>query len=417
MMPVRFPVLIAVAVSLFSAGCVDFLGTHPVAGLIQAPGPTVNGAPAPASVTVPMQIDNNRLFIEATFHRPDGGVRKALVWVNMGGGGMGIAPGLRDEIGGAGAAVDFDIGGMPVRIQDKAIIRTPADTFASTTGPMPVEAILPAGVLQNFRVTLDYQSRTLTLAQPSDAPAPGVATPIEVNQATGLVDVQVQVDGQTWPVVLDCGGGYSWFEGDVVRGWLRDHPDWYRADGAVGQSNQDMIGFAFEQGGTVVRVPTVLIGDLQLTQVGILGSSPANGSPVDRALDGIFWRGWGKGAARPVIGWLGGSAFRDYRLTLDYKNHVAYWLKTSEPDPTDLNSVGISLIHTPTAYVIGGLPGCTARLQSAASWSATSCWRSTARTWRPWPMARSSRPCTARRAITAGSPSSARAGRCGSMPW
>jgi hypothetical protein len=124
-----------------------------------------------------------------------------------------------------------------------------------------------------------------------------------------------------------------------------------------------MIGFAFEQGGTVVRVPTVRIGDLQLTEVGILGSSPANGSPVDRTLDGIFWRGWGKGAARPVIGWLGGNAFRDYRLTLDYKNHVAYWLKVSEPDTSDLNSVGVSLVHTPTAYVVGGL----ARVHGAAS--------------------------------------------------
>jgi len=42
-------------------------------------------------------------------------------------------------------------------------------------------------------------------------------------------------------------------------------------------------------------------------------------------------------------------------LTIDYRNRVTYWLQTAAPRTDELNAVGISLVHTPAGYRIGGL--------------------------------------------------------------
>jgi hypothetical protein len=324
-MPLRIQAccaLLALAAPL--AGCVSLVGEGPVKGLITAPARTADGAPAPVSVTAPVRLDNNRMFAELDFRRPDGSVRKALAWVNTGGGAMTLAPGLRAELGGRGP-VDLTVAGMPVHLAARAVTSAGADYFAQALGPMPVEAFLPAGALEQFRVTVDYQARTLMLERPSDAPAPGVAVPIHVNPDTGLISVSARIDGQVWPIVLDLGGGYTWLRGNVVRGWLARHPDWRRAEGAAGESNQAMVGFSFEQRGTLARVPFIDLGGVQLRDVGVLGSSPAHASPVEAALDHLFWASWGKAAPEPPLGWLGGAALRDWRVTIDYKNRVSYW--------------------------------------------------------------------------------------------
>ena len=155
--------------------------------------------------------------------------------------------------------------------------------------------------------------------------------------------------------MLDPGSGYTWWRSTVVRSWLARNPDWYRADGAAGQRNQAMADQAFEQQGTVVRVPVLKLGALELRNVGILGSAPAGGDPVEWLKDALFWRLWGAGAPEPVVGWLGGNALRPYRIAIDYPHRVSYWLRTGQRDTSDLTSVGVSLVHGTKGYVIGGL--------------------------------------------------------------
>lgn len=344
----------AVALCVVTAGCVSLPGARPVDGFVHVPQRSWDGASAPVSVTVPATLDNNRMFVELAFRRPDGRTRMALAWVNMGMGGLSLAPGLCDELGHQ-SAVSFSIGGMPVTVDAKGVLSASAEDFAQQLGPMPVEATLPAGVLRQFRVTLDYQGHSLTLSRPSNAPASGVAVPIQVSEGTGLISVDARIDGQVYPVVIDSGGGYSWWHGDVVRAWLVPYPDRFRAEGAVGQSNQAMVDQAFEQQGTIVRVPVITLGQLQLHDVGLLGSGPAHGGVVGRMIGRLFWNAWGRGAPGPVVGWLGGNVLHNYRLTIDYRNHVTYWVQTAAAEIDELNSIGISLTHTPTNYLIGGL--------------------------------------------------------------
>jgi len=336
------------------AGCVSLPGTQPVNGRVHVPQQSWNGTSTPAAVTVPVTLDNSRMFVTLIFRRPDGRNRPALAWVNMGMGGLSVAPALRDELGRDGP-VSFNVGTMPVTVEAGGVLPASNDDFAQQLGPMPVEAILPAGVLRQFRVTLDYGQHSLTLAQPSDTPAPGVAVPVQVSEATGLISADALVDGRSYPVVIDAGGGYSWWQGDAVRGLLTGHPERLRAQGAVGRSNQAMVDHAFEQQGTVVRVPAMALGPLQLHDVGLLGSGPAKGGVIGPLLGRLFWTAWGKGAPAPVVGWLGGNVLCRYRLTIDYRNHVTYWQQTAAPQTDELNAVGISLVHTLTGYRVGGL--------------------------------------------------------------
>jgi hypothetical protein len=189
--PSRMLRLFVAASVLLLAGCISLPGAQPVNGLVHV------GSPAPAAATVPVALDNDRMFVTLTFRRPDGRERQALAWVNMGMGGLSLAPGLRQELG-DDRPVAFAIGDMPVIVEAKAVLPATADDFAQQLGPMPVEAMLPAGVLRQFRVTLDYAARTLTLAQPSDAAAPGVAVPVQVSEGTGLISAMASIDGQPY---------------------------------------------------------------------------------------------------------------------------------------------------------------------------------------------------------------------------
>ena len=349
--PFRTSMFLAAGLVASLPGCVSLPAAKPVGGMVSAPERSLDGVPAPVSTTIPLTMDGNRLYAEVSFRKADGGIRQAMAWVNFGMGGLSLSPSLRRDLGPEGS-VAFFLGGIPVIVQPGAILPVDADDFKQL-GPFPVEAILPAALWPHYRVTLDYATRTLTLAQPSTAPVPGVAVPIEVNEGTGFATVLATVAGQSHPVVLDPGGGYTWWRGSVVRDWLTEHPNWYRADGAVGQSNQAMVDEAFEQQGTVVRVPSVRLGSLELHDVGILGS--ARGSLVDQVKYTLFWRLWGAGAPRPVDGWLGGNALKPYRITIDYQHRVSYWQLAGVPDTGDLTSVGVSLVHGPQGYTIGGL--------------------------------------------------------------
>jgi hypothetical protein len=328
-----------------------------VARFVTAPDHGPDGAPAPSSVTLPVKLDNNRIFVEAAFRRRDGGVRNALVWVNFGVGSMMIAPSLQKALGGPGA-VEFSLGGMPVRVEPDAQTDAEEDEFKQM-GPAPVEAVLPAALWPHFRVTLDYAAHTLTLTRaetPLEADGAGVEVPIEVNPYTGVMAVDATIDGEKHHVVLDAGGGYSWMRGSVVRAWVKRHPDWLRAQGAVGQSNQAMASLLEEQQGTVVRTPEIRIGALTLDHVGVLGLGPTHPTLAAMTFQTLFWSMWGKGApAPPVDGWIGGTAFTPYRITFDYAHGVSRWVKTGTAPTDELNSVPIALFHGTEHYRLGAV--------------------------------------------------------------
>ncbi|QGM46283.1 PDZ domain-containing protein [Methylocystis heyeri] len=318
--------------------------------------------PAPkAARALPFRIDAGRILLEATFKTPDGKDRKALVWFNMGMKAPILTKALYRELGLAE--------GAPLRliVGDKILEAGPGEAtegyagfggtdFSNNFGPHPVEAMLPARLFLDYRLTLDYNKSVLSLSSPDGPPPKGPSAPIAVNPETGLASVEAMIDGHAYAFVIDAGSGYSWMRGAVLSSWLEAHPQWRRAEGAMGPANYNMLDFDFEKRGTLARLPVIMIGDIELKDVGVLGTAPTPlGAFVDGVFGDIFWDNWQKSAAAPVVGWLGQNAFSRYELTIDYPNKISYWRATGPGDAEDLDSPGVTLVRREGRYFIGGL--------------------------------------------------------------
>lgn len=311
--------------------------------------------------TVPMIIDGDQIVIEIEVERPDGSRRKVLANLNMGLSPTYLQKHLYKELAiGGGRPLSIGIGGIPITV-DPRLVTSIDDNFAPERQagtfffPRKVEASVQAGILEQFEVVLDYKAKTLTLAQPGTLRPEGVAVPIRLNDGTGLATVDAEVNGRLYPMVIDCGAGYTWARGSTVAGWLKAHPDWLRAEGAVGASNYNMVDYAFEKQGKVLQIPHVAFGRLRLQNVGIMGTGPLLGWPGDNIFGEIVWDIWQKDAPEPVVAWIGANVLKHYRLTIDYAGRMSYWLKTSEFDKYELDQVGVTLVYRSGHYFIGGI--------------------------------------------------------------
>lgn len=316
--------------------------------------------PTQAETTVPFTLDSQRIVVEISFEEPGGGKRAALAWFNMGMTQPVLSKGLYRELQiGSGQPLRMRFGDRAIEVASHAVVNGDGGVgvpeFSHLFAPRPVEAMLPASVLQQFVVTLDYGRRQITLAKPSMRRIDGIAVPASVNPKTGIVSVEATIAGKSYPVVIDAGSGYSWVRGDTARDWLARHPEWQRSDGAVGQANANMVDFDFEKKGTLLRLPEMRLGAVRLQNAGILSTGPVLGSFLDGMVGDVFWDNWQKGAAGPVIGWIGGNILKHFKVTIDFPNRVTYWQQQSPLDPHDLDQVGINLVRKGDRYFIGGI--------------------------------------------------------------
>jgi hypothetical protein len=353
------------------------------------PTPDMRGAVtlapgAPGAVTTPFLFDDNRVFVPIAFVLPDGSERQALAWMNMGSAGPALTNALYRELGvGEGRRLRMKIGGReidvdprtvqpetevlnfslsltphhaPVSLDEQAAYAArqaqgPGGTIAALVAPLKVEAVLPAGVLAPFRVTLDYGARTLTLAAPDGPPPEGVAVPIRVNPSTGFATVQAVIDGRPHALVLDDGGSYSGVSLALAETLARRHPDWLRSDGGVGESNQGLD--AFDVGAPVLRARQAQLGGLQLQPFGMAGFGMRG--PVGALVGGAFWRYYSAKAGEPVEGWIGGNVLKAFSVTLDYPHAMSYWRQEAPLDLHDLDQVGLVLARAGAATTIVGV--------------------------------------------------------------
>jgi hypothetical protein len=352
------------------AGCVNPPEIPPVAGLISAP--------PGASATVPVLFDDNRMFVDLAFVRPDGSVRKARAFVNMGAIGLVLDYPLYRELGAdKDNTVTMRLGDMPVRIDARAIQtvqqssnftiqlnpfhrraeHAPApppppgeeDPMAALSGPLHVEAELPSGVLQTFVVVADYGARTLTFATPGTIAPQGIAVPFRLNPKTGFMTVDLVIDGQKHAMVIDDGGFRREAAGDLISA----HPDWVISDTAIGEANLTMDGSGLDANSPVLRLPRADIGALHLEKIGVAGLGM--GSFFGRVIGGWFWDYYSTKAGERVDGWIAGNVLKGYRITLDYAHRMSYWLKQSDLDPHDLDQVGVTLEHAQGGYAIAAI--------------------------------------------------------------
>jgi hypothetical protein len=320
-----------------------------------APSSEVPGSELPA----PFVFDDNRVFAQLDFVRPNGTVRKAFAFVDLGTPAMVLDSKLRDELQvSQSSPLLFRVGDFEINVDPSAIDTDTGLGFTGRDGKrnLPVEAVLSGSVLKNFQVVFDYEKRTLTVARPNTLHNNGVAVPCRVNDKTGLVSVTVEI---AYAVAVDTGSAYSWLKNSVTEQWVKDHPDWNRGTGAVGESNMQTRSDGAEAKATILRIPEIRLGSLVLEQIGALGISaeapPIPPAPGESQVHGDFFDWYSKKAAEPVIGWIGGNVLKGFRVTIDYPRRMTYWERETELDPHDLNQVGVTLEKRDTGYFIAGI--------------------------------------------------------------
>ena len=302
----------------------------------------------PSSGTAPLIFDANRIYAELAFVRPDGSLHKSLAFVDLGSPSMIVSDALYKELQlDQQKSLTFNIGDMPIHVDSSAVT---SDTWLpfSIADNQRVEALLPAGVMQNYQVVIDYARRGLTLAQPGTLQPGGSLVPCRINYKTGLVAIDVSINGQTYPVTIDNGSAYTWLRKTTVQEWLAIHPDWQRGIGAVGVSNMRMADDGIEAAGILVRIPEIKLGSLELRQVGALGIGPSSSD-----WDFIGW--YSRKNPVPVIGWLGGNVLQSFRITIDYPNRKTYWLPQRGSDSHELDQVGLTLEKKNGEYFVAAV--------------------------------------------------------------
>jgi len=306
-----------------------------------------------SSGTTPFIFDGNRIYAELSFVRPDGSIHKALAFIDMGSPSVAVAESLFKELQlDQGSPMIIRVGAMPVRIPAVEVTSDRSQPY-SVGSDLKVEAILAAGIMQKYEVAIDYQKRNLTFANPGTLKAEGVPVPFQINRDTGLIAVNASIDGKSYAVTVDNGSAYTWFRQSTARGWLTTHPRWERGVGAVGASNMMMSGDGAEIDGILLRIPEISIGSLTLRQVGALGAGPSRGFPGNLEL--FEW--YSTKNALPVIGWLGGNVLNGFRLTIDYPNHIMYWLRQTQTqsDGGDLDQIGLTLQANNGEYIVAAI--------------------------------------------------------------
>jgi len=323
---------------------------------LDGPAAAPSSASEVATTRVQIVYGSQRPLVELVFTGADGRDRRVLAWVNMGAPTIVLSKTLYRELGvGAGRDLAFRIGAIGITVPAASVTDGPGeldgrDLFDLLFAPRRVEAVLPASVLRRFAIVLDPAARTLTLAPPGTLKPAGIPVPIRVDPASGIATVEAQVGETALPLVLDAGAPYTWLRGSAVAGLLRLHPEWHRADGAVGRSNLAMADLGLERDGTLVRLPDVTLGDLVLPAVGALGTGPMLRRVGDALVGELFWDLWQKPAPVPVAGWLGGNVLSDFRLTIDYTAGLSTWQRQRPTDPHDLDGIGLTLVRYSDDY-------------------------------------------------------------------
>jgi len=305
--------------------------------------------PTADAVTAPFTLDHNRMLVQAEVQRRDGSWRTALLWIDTGNPNMMLSEAFARDLGidvsgpppVAGATTltvpppsGLRIGGMPLRIDSvNARVHLEPQWIFRT---MHVDANLPGTVLQRYHVVFDYPRRRLTLAQPGTQRPRGQRAAASVNRATGILQIDAVIAGDTLSLALDNGASFSFFSVGVLERLARAHPAWPRATGAVGAAN---IWGRWPEEATwpIVRVPAMQWGPVRLTGVAVVGLPDFFG-------DGVSLGDWySRKAARPVAGFLGPNAFKAFRVEIDYANGTVYFERGAADDAHDLDIVGLTL--------------------------------------------------------------------------
>ena len=315
---------------------------------------------AATSGTVPIDLRDNRIFVQLTCVRPDGSLRQARFQVDSGGGSVILSESLSHDLAlkSVGSpseeegetfqpvtSPEIRIGEMPLNLSDVSTIVTVGSKGEFSPGS-GAEGFLPAPLLRKYEVVFDYPARQFTMAQPGGLKPRGVQVPSPIAAESGFPRIELTVDGEKQGFLLDTGAAYTMISQTLIDKWKATHPNWPRCIGAVGAAN--MIGGAFDAKAEMLRVPEMQWGTFDLPRVGVVSRPP-----------GTFEKQMSDMMTAPIVGAIAGNVLRAFRVEIDYQHGLTYLEKGKDVDSERINTVGVVIGPYPDAsYTIGGVARC-----------------------------------------------------------
>jgi hypothetical protein len=305
-------------------------------------------------VTVPMQLELNRPYVEVELTGPDGHRAHALAWVDTGGGAIILSHGLAHKLGLQPNAKPHDqtgprlaptatpqvaIGDMPIRLSDpQTFVELDAPHGLNDTG---AEMALPGRMLRGYIMELDYPARRFTLAAPNKLRPAGIRIKTFIG-AAGMPVVLVDIDGKPYRFLMDTGGQYCMLSARVLHALQKQHPDWPSVTGAYGPA--DMLLGKPEAKFQMLRIGSLQWGRFRITGVGVVSRPYGN---YEKFMSQV--------AGRAVIGSIAGNLLREFRVTVDYPAGVVYLEHERAGHAAPLAMVGVILEAAPQGgYVVAG---------------------------------------------------------------
>jgi hypothetical protein len=327
------------------------------------PGVELQRVQAAISGTVPIDLRDNRIFVQLTCVRPDGSLRPARFQVDSGGGSMILSVSLSQDLAlkSIGSPLkeegetfqpvtspEIRIGEMPLNLSDVRTLVTVGSKGEFTPGS-GAEGFVPARLLRKYEVVFDYPARQFTMAQPGALKPRSVPVPSPIAAKSGFPRIELTVDGEKYGFLLDTGAAYTMISQTLIDKWQTVHPDWPRCVGAVGAAN--MIGGAFDVKAGMLRLPEMKWGTFELRGVGVVSRPP-----------GTFEKWMSHMMTAPIVGSIAGNVLRAFRIEIDYPHGVTYLEKGTDVGPESLNTVGVVIgAHPDAGYTVDGVAQCSGK--------------------------------------------------------
>ncbi len=295
-------------------------------------------AQPPKPATVPITLDHNRIVIDVYLPLPDGTSKRVRAWVDTGSSEMMTSQRVGELFGPLNCDAqtcttslprELTIGGMKISLAGVQSAHAPAGLPKDVMVPgMSPEIKIPSTILHNYDLVFDYANREFTIGEPGSVKFQGTSSKATVNQF-GLIQIPTQVAGEILSLSLDTGSGISFIAGERVGKWHTTYPAWPYMKGAAGAAN--LFGTPDEPGRELVRLPDLKIGTSILHGV-IVASLPPD--LLKRLKDRT---------GTDTNGLLGGEAFRNCRLGIDYAHQMLYLEPPAHNPAPDMNVVGLTL--------------------------------------------------------------------------
>jgi hypothetical protein len=206
------------------------------------------------------------------------------------------------------------IGALKIPLANLQEVKIPLYSATDPTSMLPgmsAEITIPASILRNYDVLIDFPDREFSIARPGTLKFKGVKSKMMVEPKSGLIQIPGKLENKNCNLLLDLGAPLTFLSGDLFAKLSTSHPGWPHLTGAIGPAN--LWGGSDETRWQLLRLDRLQLGPLFLTGVPVV-AWPDPWKKLFELQERIS-----------PAGLLGTEALMNYRVGLDYAHSTAYF--------------------------------------------------------------------------------------------